>query len=152
MEGSSGGTFALLNTIAWMESNSWDGRNGIVIMSDNVSRIENGSRFMGGAGAVALLVTPDAALTLEPVRSTLIDDKCCELEEENESEILSVDSQVATDAYLQSLSSCYSSLKEKLRSIYKQHTSIESFDRIVFHCPNKRLTFDSFHRLCHIDL
>lgn len=60
-----GGTEALFNSVAWMESSRWDGRLAIVVMGD-ISTYEAGkARCTGGAGAVALLIGPDAPLIVE---------------------------------------------------------------------------------------
>eukprot|EP00887_Chlorella_sp_A99_P005543 scaffold1.g5543.t1 len=60
-----GGTAAVQNAVNWVESRAWDGRYAVVVMSD-VSVYDAGpARPTSGAGAVALLVGPDAPLALE---------------------------------------------------------------------------------------
>ena len=65
-----GGTNALFNTINWMQSESWDGRYGIVIMGDIAVYAKGNARPTGGCGSVAILIGPNAPLVFEPVRST----------------------------------------------------------------------------------
>jgi hydroxymethylglutaryl-CoA synthase len=60
-----GSTAALFNAINWIESNSWDGRNAIVFAGDIAIYAEGGARPVGGAGAVAMLIGPDAPLAFE---------------------------------------------------------------------------------------
>jgi hydroxymethylglutaryl-CoA synthase len=67
-----GGTNALFNTINWMQSDVWDGRLGIVICVDIAVYAKGPARPSGGAGAVALLIGPDAPLEIDVVRSTFI--------------------------------------------------------------------------------
>ena len=60
-----GSTAALFNAVNWVESASWDGRNAIVVGGDIAIYAEGSGRPTGGAGAVALLIGPDAPLALE---------------------------------------------------------------------------------------
>jgi len=57
-----GGTNALFNTLNWIESNAWDGRLGIVVCSDIAVYAEGNARPTGGAGAIAMLIGPEAPL------------------------------------------------------------------------------------------
>ncbi len=65
-----GGTAALFNTIAWVESSAWDGRFGLVLASDIAVYERGPARPSGGAGCVAMLIGPNAPIVLENVRST----------------------------------------------------------------------------------
>ena len=60
-----GSTAALFNAINWIESNSWDGRNAIVVAGDIAIYAEGGARPVGGAGACAMLIGPNAPLVFE---------------------------------------------------------------------------------------
>lgn len=60
-----GSTAALFNAVNWVESASWDGRNAIVVGGDIAIYAEGSGRPTGGAGAVAILIGPDAPLALE---------------------------------------------------------------------------------------
>lgn len=48
-----------------LESSSWDGRNAIVFAGDIGIDGEGSSRPTGGAGAVAMLIGPNAPLVVE---------------------------------------------------------------------------------------
>ncbi|GBF91211.1 hypothetical protein Rsub_04880 [Raphidocelis subcapitata] len=67
VHGCYGGTAALFHAADWVCGPSWDGRLAVVVATD-VAVYEAGSsaRATGGAGAVAMLVGPDAPLALEP--------------------------------------------------------------------------------------
>lgn len=60
-----GGTAALFNAVNWVQSESWDGRDAIVFAGDIAIYAEGSARPVGGAGAFACLVGPDAPLVLE---------------------------------------------------------------------------------------
>lgn len=63
-----GSTAALFNTVNWIESSSWDGRNAILFAGDIAVYAEGGARPAGGAGACAMLIGPNAPLVLERTR------------------------------------------------------------------------------------
>jgi hydroxymethylglutaryl-CoA synthase len=65
-----GSTAALFNAVNWVQSESWDGRNAIVFAGDIAIYAEGGARPVGGAGAFACLIGPDAPLVIEPVHGT----------------------------------------------------------------------------------
>jgi hydroxymethylglutaryl-CoA synthase len=66
-----GGTAALFNAINWIESNSWDGRNAIVVSGDIAVYAEGAARPAGGAGACAILIGPNAPFVFERKPSIL---------------------------------------------------------------------------------
>jgi hydroxymethylglutaryl-CoA synthase len=68
-----GGTNALFSSFNWVESNSWDGRLALCVMSDIAVYKKGPARPTGGAGCIAILVGPDAPITVDPVRSTFVD-------------------------------------------------------------------------------
>lgn len=68
-----GGTSALFNTISWVQSEAWDGRFGIVVATDVAVYAKGPARPTGGAGAIAMLIGPDAPIVMESVRSSYID-------------------------------------------------------------------------------
>lgn len=60
-----GGTAGLFNAVNWVESSNWDGRYAMVVCGDIAIYAAGGARPVGGAGAVAMLIGPDAPLVLE---------------------------------------------------------------------------------------
>jgi hydroxymethylglutaryl-CoA synthase len=60
-----GGTAALFNAVNWLESSYWDGRLAAVVMGDIALYAKGSARPTGGAGAIALLLGPDAPLVFE---------------------------------------------------------------------------------------
>ncbi|RYC55628.1 hypothetical protein CHU98_g10581 [Xylaria longipes] len=61
-----GGTNAVFNTLNWIESSAWDGRDAIVVAGDIALYAKGNARPTGGAGCVALLIGPDAPIAFEP--------------------------------------------------------------------------------------
>lgn len=61
-----GGTAALLNAFAWVESRGWNGKYAIVVAADIAAYARGPARPTCGAGAVAMLVGRDAPLTFDP--------------------------------------------------------------------------------------
>jgi hypothetical protein len=60
-----GGTAALFNSIAWVESRAWDGRYALAVASDIAVYSKGNARPTGGCGSVAMLIGPNAPLVLE---------------------------------------------------------------------------------------
>ena len=60
-----GGTAALFNCISWVESSYWDGRYAIAVAGDIAVYAKGNARPTGGAGAVAMLIGPNASLVFE---------------------------------------------------------------------------------------
>jgi len=61
-----GGTAALLNSVAWVESSQWDGRLALVVCTDIAIYGDMAARPTGGCGAVAMVVGPNAPIVVEP--------------------------------------------------------------------------------------
>jgi hydroxymethylglutaryl-CoA synthase len=65
-----GGTAALFNSVAWIESSEWDGRYALVVCGDIAVYEKGPARPTGGCGALAILLGADAPLVLEAGRAT----------------------------------------------------------------------------------
>ena len=61
-----GGTAALLNAFAWVESDGWDGRYAIVVAADIAAYARGPARPTCGVGSVAILIGRDAPLSFNP--------------------------------------------------------------------------------------
>ena len=62
-----GGTNALFNSLNWIESNAWDGRDAIVVCGDIAIYDKGAARPTGGAGTVAMWIGPDAPIVFDSV-------------------------------------------------------------------------------------
>ncbi len=60
-----GGTSALFNAISWVHSPFWDGRYALVVAGDIAVYPAGNARPTGGAGAVAILIGPNAPIAID---------------------------------------------------------------------------------------
>ena len=60
-----GGTSALLNAVSWVQSHTWDGRLALVVAGDIAVYASGNARPTGGAGAIAMLVGPNAPIVFD---------------------------------------------------------------------------------------
>jgi len=133
-----GGTNALFNTLNWLESSAWDGRLGLVVCSDIAVYAEGNARSTGGAGAVAMLLGPNAPLVIEPaLRSTHMTHAYDFYKPDMNSEYPTVDGKLSIDSFLNALDNCYESLLHKLskRENTRNLLRIFDFDFTCFHTP-----------------
>ncbi len=59
-------TYFLSSSFSPLLSSAWDGRNAIVVAADIAVYAKGAARPTGGAGAVAMLISPNAPLVVEP--------------------------------------------------------------------------------------
>jgi len=139
-----GGTAALLNSVNWIESSSWDGRLALAVCGDIAVYAEGAARPSGGAGAVAMLVGPNAPLVLERgLRSSHMTHVYDFYKPDMSSEYPAVDAPLSIQCYLSSLDTCYARYKAKAgKSI-----NLESFNAVLFHTPYCKLVQKSLARL-----
>jgi hydroxymethylglutaryl-CoA synthase len=159
-----GGTAALFNAINWIESSYWDGRFAIVIMGDIAIYSKGSARPTGGAGAVALLIGPNASLKFERgLRSLHISHAYDFYKPKLDSEYPLVDGKLSISCYLSALDKCYQLFKKKYLNQLNNNTiksdgslvgdvssgefSLEHASAFIFHSPYCKLVQKSFARL-----
>lgn len=145
-----GGTAALFNAINWVESSSWDGRLAIVVCGDIAVYAKGSARPTGGAGAVAMLVGPGAALVLDRgLRSIHMQHAYDFYKPDLSSEYPTVDGPLSIQCYLSALDNCYQLYRKKFAALHPDVSPIglERFDAIVFHTPFCKLVQKSVARL-----
>ena len=108
-----GGTSALFNSVAWVESSSWDGRDAIVVAGDIALYKKGNARPTGGAGCVAMLVGPDAPLVLESQRGTYMAHVYDFYKADFLSEYPLVDGQYSLRSYAEALDNCYKAYNKR---------------------------------------
>lgn len=161
-----GGTAALFNAVNWMESSSWDGRDAIVFAGDIAIYAEGSARPVGGAGAVAMLVGPNAPLLLEPVHGTHMINAWDFYKPDLSSEYPQVDGPLTLYAYLGSIDNAYDTFRTKYgrmaepkglptrscsSSDPRSCFSLEDTDFAVLHSPYAKLVQKGFARLLYND-
>ena len=147
-----GGTTALLNSVAWVESSEWDGRYAVYVAADIAGYEAGPARPTGGAGAVAVLVGPDAPLRLVPrTRSTFASNAWDFYKPSMGSEYPVVDGKLSQTCYLTAVDACYSGTMERMEALRGQGAGTlglgDAFDHMCFHSPYNKLVQQSFRRV-----
>ncbi|XP_022661222.1 hydroxymethylglutaryl-CoA synthase 1-like isoform X2 [Varroa destructor] len=144
-----GGTQALLNAAAWVESSAWDGRWALVVAADIAIYATGPARPTGGAGAVAMLVKPKAPLVLERgVRASHMAHVYDFYKPDMQSEYPTVDGKLSVECYSRALDKCYQGYCRKFALINKgAQIRLKDFDALIFHAPYGKLVQKSLARL-----
>ncbi|KAM0141235.1 hypothetical protein ACHAO1_002014 [Botrytis cinerea] len=156
-----GGTNALFNAVNWVESRSWDGRDAIVVASDIALYKEAASRPTGGAGCVAMLVGPNALLSLDPsLKGVYMTHAYDFYKPDTKVEFPIVNGHESIGCYIGALDACHKNLLERIETRAKVNGDelssvpkkvLELFDYMAFHTPNCKLVSKSFGRLKYND-
>nr|NVI74407.1 HMG coenzyme A synthase [Cucujiformia] len=129
-----GGTAALFNAISWVESSAWNGKYALVVSADIAVYAKGPARPTGGAGAVALLIGPNAPLVFDRgLRSIHMRHVYDFYKPDLSSEYPSVDSKLSIECYLSALDKCYQTYVEKASKFYGKKINLKDFDSILFH-------------------
>lgn len=148
-----GGTAALFNSINWIESSSWDGRYAVAVAADIAVYATGNARPTGGAGAVAMLIGPNAALRIERgMRGTHIQHAYDFYKPDLLSEYPVVDGKLSVECYLHALDRCYQRFRQKVNAGTesigeKIPFTLQSADAFLFHTPYCKLVQKSLARL-----
>lgn len=144
-----GGTAALFNAINWVESSAWDGRYAIVIAGDIAVYASGNARCTGGAGAVAMLIGPNAPLVIDQrVRSTYMQHVYDFYKPDMLSEYPVVDGKLSVQCYLRALDQCYQAFTKKAQQEeFEELFTLSSADGFIFHSPYCKLVQKSLARL-----
>lgn len=127
-----GGTAALFNAINWVESSSWNGKLALVVCGDIAVYAQGPARPTGGAGAVAMLVGPNAPLVFDRgLRSSYMKHAYDFYKPDLSSEYPTVDGPLSIQCYLSALDNCYQLYKEKYskKNPKDEQLGLEKFDR-----------------------
>ncbi|EDW31871.1 GL10732 [Drosophila persimilis] len=151
-----GGTAALFNAINWIESSSWDGRYALAVCADIAVYAKGAARPTGGAGAVAMLVGPNAPLVFERgLRATHMEHAYDFYKPDLSSEYPTVDGKLSIQCYLSALDTCYRLYRQKFEKQQAKTQSgkvgLDNFDAILFHTPFCKLVQKSVGRLSFND-
>ncbi|OWR50639.1 hydroxymethylglutaryl-CoA synthase 1 [Danaus plexippus] len=147
-----GGTAALFNTINWVESSSWDGRKAIVVAGDIAVYGKGPARPTGGAGAVAMLIGPDAPLVFDcGVRASYMTHAYDFYKPDLASEFPYVDGKLSIQCYLNALDKCYNLFCDKMKKVNPDFKGLLSLDGMLFHSPYCKLVQKSLARVSFND-
>jgi hydroxymethylglutaryl-CoA synthase len=165
-----GGTNAVFNTINWIESSAWDGRDAIVVAGDIALYAKGNARPTGGAGAVAMLIGPNAPVVVEPgLRGSYMQHAYDFYKPDLTSEYPIVDGQFSIRCYTEAVDACYKAYNKReavLKSALNGHsngdsahsdesavskTPLDRFDYMAFHAPTCKLVSKSYARMLYND-
>ena len=153
-----GGTAALLNSVAWVESSAWDGRYAVVVCGDIAVYEKGPARPTGGGGAVAMLIGPDAPLAITGPRCTHAVEVYDFYKPRGDTEYAMVDGKLSQSAYLTAVDECWSGLKSKLDlyagelGLVSPRTSLDTYSYACLHSPYNKLVQKGFARMLNADL
>ncbi|RDA92426.1 hypothetical protein CP533_4700 [Ophiocordyceps camponoti-saundersi (nom. inval.)] len=154
-----GGTNALFNSLNWIESSAWDGRDAIVVAGDIALYAKGNARPTGGAGAVAMLIGPDAPLVAEPgLRGTYMQHAYDFYKPDLTSEYPYVDGHYSLTCYTKALDAAYRDYCRREAKLLNgsatngnEKTALDRFDFVAFHAPTCKLVQKSYARLLYHD-
>lgn len=154
-----GGTNAVFNSINWIESSAWDGRDAIVVCGDIAIYDKGAARPTGGAGTVAMLIGPDAPLVFDSARGSYMEHAYDFYKPDFTSEYPVVDGHFSLTCYVKALDQVYKSYSKKaiarglVAEPLNQETcnTLKHFDYNVFHVPSCKLVTKSYGRLLYND-
>lgn len=161
-----GGTNAVFNTINWIESSAWDGRDGIVVTGDIALYAKGNARPTGGAGAVAILIGPDAPVVFEPgLRGSYMQHAYDFYKPDLTSEYPYVDGHFSLTCYTRALDAAYTAYCKREAQFANgtnghvngddeaasTKTALDRFDYMAFHAPTCKLVTKSYARLLYHD-
>ena len=147
-----GGTASLHHAVDWIESSNWDGRYAIVVCGDIAVYAEGPARPTGGAGAVAMLIGPNAPLIIERgVRSHYVKDTYDFYKPDFTSEYPVVDGKLSISCYMEAVYNCYTTYKKKFASVIansgENSLKLNDFDGLIFHAPYCKIVQKALSRL-----
>eukprot|EP00474_Spongospora_subterranea_P010060 CRZ10518.1 hypothetical protein [Spongospora subterranea] len=148
-----GGTNALFNAVAWVESSVWDGKYALVVAADIAEYASGPARPTGGVGAVAMLIGADAPMVLDIARGSHMEHAYDFYKPNLSSPYPVVDGHFSNICYLNSLDKCYERYKQKMsaRGTCSNFNMNSNADYVVFHAPYNKLVQKSFARLLYND-
>jgi hydroxymethylglutaryl-CoA synthase len=166
-----GGTNAVFNAVNWVESSGWDGRDAIVVAGDIALYAKGNARPTGGAGAVAMLIGPNAPLVFEPgLRATYMQHAYDFYKPDLTSEYPIVDGHFSVSCYTEAVDACYKGYNKREATLQKAalngsahvngngvhasettKTPLDRFDYMSFHAPTCKLVAKSYARLLYND-
>ncbi|KUI55693.1 Hydroxymethylglutaryl-CoA synthase [Cytospora mali] len=159
-----GGTNAFFNSVNWIESSAWDGRDAIVVAGDIALYAKGNARPTGGAGCVAMLVGPNAPVVAEPgLRGSYMQHAYDFYKPDLTSEYPYVDGHYSITCYTEALDAAYRAYCEREKKLQPAtangnastdglaKTPLDRFDYLTFHAPTCKLVQKSYARLLYHD-
>lgn len=150
-----GGTAALLGAMDWVNGADWDGRYAIVVCGDIAVYAEGVARPTGGAGAIAMLIGPNAPLVIDKgVRTHFMKHTYDFYKPDPHSEYPTVDGSLSVGCYMEAVFKSYGMFRSKFAAanhLNERDVSIDNFDGLVFHAPYCKIVSKALARIAFSD-
>jgi len=146
-----GGTAALLNSVAWIESSAYDGRYALVVCGDIAVYEAGPARPTGGCAAVAMLIGPDAPIHITGARASHMEDAYDFYKPNLDSEYPVVFGHDSNNCYMRALDGCYQRFANKYERQNAEAFSLASVDHVILHSPYNKLVKKSGARMLYND-
>lgn len=160
-----GGTNALFNSVNWIESSAWDGRDAVVVAGDIALYKKGNARPTGGAGCVAMLIGPNAPIVMDAgLRGSYIRHAYDFYKPDFTSEYPIVDGHFSLRCYTEAVDACYKAYNAREETLKSQQngnstngqaeskdTPLDRFDYMAFHAPTCKLVSKSYARMLYND-
>lgn len=142
-----GGTAALFNSLAWLQSPAWDGRYALVVCGDIAVYEPGNARPTGGAGATAMLLGPEAPIVIENVRGSHFENAYDFYKPNLESEYPVVDGALSIQCYFRAIDSAHATYAKRFGAAFRKPYDLHDTSFFLFHSPFGKLVRKSFARL-----
>jgi len=146
-----GGTAALLNSFAWVESSAYDGRYALVVCGDIAVYEAGPARPTGGVAVMALLIGPDAPIAHNGVRASHMEDAYDFYKPNLVSQYPVVFGHESNECYLRALDGCYQRYADKYEGLKSKPFSLDSVHHVICHSPYNKLVQKSGARMVFND-
>jgi hydroxymethylglutaryl-CoA synthase len=135
-----------------MQSPSWDGRYGLVVMGDIAVYEPGPARPTGGVGVTALLIGPDAPIVIDPYRASHFENVYDFYKPNLNSEYPAVDGHLSISCYYRSLDGCYEGYRRRFKVANRREFDLQTdVAYSLFHSPFTKLVRKSYARLFQND-
>ena len=123
-----------------------------MVSSDIAVYPKGSARPTGGAGAIAMLVGPEAPVVFDQVRSSYMDHTYDFYKPDPLSEYPTVDGHQSIEIYLNALRECFKTFKQKFKATHGSVPSYHTFSHFCFHTPFSKMVQKSFYALLLEDI
>ncbi|CAD6196412.1 unnamed protein product [Caenorhabditis auriculariae] len=150
-----GGTQALLHAIDWIYVKyPYEKRCAIVVLADIAIYDSGPARCTGGAGAVAVLIKPNAAIPIDRFSSSVCMKNTWDFYKPIGAKVTEypvVNGQDSLHSYVLAVQTCYNTYREKVKRIHGKNVKLDDFSAIFFHCPFTKLVRKALAILSDLD-
>ena len=143
---------AVQNAVNWIESHSWDGRYAVVVTTDSSTYSTGPARPTSGAGAVALLLGPEAPLAFERGLQATYMTNTYDFYKPAGLLYPVVDGPLSVQSYMEALDEVYQRFAVKFAHRRGKLFSMAEADYSLFHAPYNKLVQKAYSRLMYLDL